>query len=160
MKTSSSKPFRKETSESVLQNTLNQYSLILNADRTAVFVGCMCTICNTIVKTCDKNHREKCKCLNRVTILGGLENPRIYADRIKFLETLVVYADQPYEKVRNYATRGWYGENYDKELKFITLSEMTDKFLEECIIQGGPKWHLELLTKEIQYRFTHKINVY
>jgi hypothetical protein len=63
-----------------------------------------------------------------------------------------VYADDPYETVRQYATRGSRGPNGDQPLTWIALCDMSDDYLEAVLDYGGPDWHMELIKQEIEYR--------
>lgn len=144
------------TEKTLISNYQNKYFL-LPQDRTLVFIGAMCHICNNIVVSYDKYMiSKKCLCNNEVRILGGLSNPRLYAKNTKITSFTPVYDTDAFEVIRKYATRGC----LDKEknsIEFISISTLPDETLERALISGGDAWHLKLLAKEIQFRFENKI---
>lgn len=144
--------------ESTLEDNYQKRIIDYDLTRTPVFIGCACTLCNVTIQT---NHKfepvQKCKCSNELRIIGGFENPRIYAKNLKYTFPAVLYDDNDFSIIRNYASRGYYTK--DDVLYFVRLHEIPDDELEKALILGGPAWHLKLLAKEIQYRFENKIKV-
>jgi hypothetical protein len=144
--------------ESTLEENYQKQVIEYDLTKNPVFIGCACRLCNVTVST---NHKfelvQKCKCSNEVRIIGGFENPRIYAKNIKHTFVGVITDDQDFDLVRQYASRGIYDSN--NNLIFIRLNKLSNKNLEIALLQGGPEWHLKLLAKEIQYRFENKINI-
>jgi hypothetical protein len=70
----------------------------------------------------------------------------------KNIEKIDVYADDDFEVVRKYATRGSRGVNGDQPLSWIAICDMDDDYLEAVLDYGGAEWHLDLIRKEIKYR--------
>jgi hypothetical protein len=83
---------------------------------------------------------------------GGTAYLRYGAKNMRKIELITVYADDDYEIVRKYATRGSRGVNGDQPLTWIQLCDMDDDHLEACLDYGGPDWHMDLIRKEIEYR--------
>jgi hypothetical protein len=144
--------------ESTLEENYQKKVIEYDLTKHPVFIGCACTLCNVTVST---NHKfepiQKCKCSNEVRIIGGFENPRVYAKNIKHTFIGIVYSDQDFDLVRQYASRGFYNE--DGNLEFVRLNKVSDMNLVLSLSQGGAPWHLKLLAKEIQYRFENKIKI-
>jgi hypothetical protein len=83
---------------------------------------------------------------------GGTAYLRYGAKDMRKIKLFAVYADDDYEIVRKYATRGSRGKDGKRPLTFIPLCEMEDDHLEACLDYGGPDWHMNLIRKEIAYR--------
>jgi hypothetical protein len=93
------------------------------------------------------------------SIDGGTTYLRYGALDLKLIKLFVVYADEPFEKVRLYATRGSRGKNGKEPLTWLTLAEMTDEHLKSVLAYGGDEWHLKLIDKELQYRHENNISI-
>tara|TARA_R110000868_G_scaffold86593_4_gene242839 strand:- start:1750 stop:2112 length:363 start_codon:yes stop_codon:yes gene_type:complete len=85
---------------------------------------------------------------------GGTAYLRYGAKDMSKIKLFAVYADDDYELVRKYATRGSRGKDGKRPLTWIPLCDMDDDHLEACLDYGGPDWHMELIRKEIEYRKT------
>ena len=83
---------------------------------------------------------------------GGTAYQRYGAMDMSKIKLFAVYADDDYETVRKYATRGSRGVDGKQPLKWIPLCDMEDDHLEACLDYGGADWHMELIRKEIEYR--------
>jgi hypothetical protein len=83
---------------------------------------------------------------------GGTAYIRYGAKNMSKIELITVYADNDYELVRHYATRGSRGVDGKQPLTWIKLCDMEDDHLEACLDYGGADWHLKLIRKEIEYR--------
>jgi len=146
-------------SEKTLEENYQGAAILIEPNNTLVYVAVKCLLCGKVLESHDKHMiSSKCQCINEVRILGGLENPRYYAKNIKHAMQLSVYAHESFTRVRRYATRGC----IDKEknaIVFVPLDKLPDNVLERALESGGAKWHLELLIKEIQYRFENKISI-
>jgi hypothetical protein len=71
----------------------------------------------------------------------------------------MIYDTEDYELVRKYATMGSRGYLLDQPLTYVKLCIIPCAEIERGLIMGGPAWHLNLITKEIQYRFTNKFKI-
>jgi hypothetical protein len=83
---------------------------------------------------------------------GGLSYERYGA---KDMDKIIVhhyYADEPFDFIRCYATRGSRGKDGKQPLTWIPLKDMDDDYLESVLDYGGADWHLDLIRKEIKYR--------
>jgi hypothetical protein len=83
---------------------------------------------------------------------GGTAYLRYGAMDMSKIKLFAVYADDDYETVRKYATRGSRGVDGKQPLTWIPLCDMEDDHLEACLDYGGADWHMELIRKEIAYR--------
>jgi hypothetical protein len=120
--------------------------------RQLVYNAVTCTEC---LKTIVSRHRHDyvtCDCPNGAMVDGGLEYGRYGAMDMKKIVHHEVFADEDFEKVRQYATRGSRGPNGDQPLTYIAICDMDDDYLESVLDYGGAEWHLDLIRKEIKYR--------
>jgi hypothetical protein len=85
---------------------------------------------------------------------GGLSYARYGAKDMDKIIVHSIYADDPFDVVRCYATRGSRGKDGKQPLTWIPLKDMDDDYLEAVLGYGGAEWHLELIRKEIEYRKT------
>jgi hypothetical protein len=85
---------------------------------------------------------------------GGLSYARYGAKDMDKILVHSYYADEPFDFIRCYATRGSRGKDGKQPLKWIPLKDMDDDYLEAVLEYGGAEWHLELIRKEIEYRKT------
>jgi len=63
-----------------------------------------------------------------------------------------VYADDDFQLVRQYATRGSRGKDGKQPLSYIAIKDMDDDYLQAVLDYGGADWHLDLIRKEIKFR--------
>jgi hypothetical protein len=136
----------------------NQFTL--DRSRQPVFVAATCGGCLKVCVTYNNNDTEKCNCLNKLVVFGGLSSYPAYTCKDKRIVTEhIVYADDDFEVVRIYATRGTRGINNDEPLWYIAISKMTDNHLASVLEYGGADWHLKLIARELQYRFENKFKI-
>jgi hypothetical protein len=83
---------------------------------------------------------------------GGNEYERYGAMDMDKVETKYIYADDPFEIVRNYAVRGSRGLDGKQPLTYIPICYIKDDYLWAILEYGGADWHLDLIRKEIAYR--------
>lgn len=146
-------------SEKTLEENYQGAAIPIDPNDTLVYVAIRCLLCGKALESHDKHMISgKCQCINEARILGGLENPRYYAKNIKHVTVLLVYANESFTRVRRYATRGCIDKKKNA-IVFVSLNKLPDNVLERALESGGAKWHLELLIKEIQYRFENKISI-
>jgi hypothetical protein len=83
---------------------------------------------------------------------GGNEYERYGAKDMDKIEAKYIYADDDFEVVRKHATRGSRGVDGKQPLTYIAICDIDDDYLLAILEYGGPKWHLDLIRKEIDYR--------
>ena len=88
---------------------------------------------------------------------GGFDYIRYGAKDMSKVVHHAVYADEDFEKVRQYATRGSRGKDGKEPLSYISICNMDDDYLEAVLEYGGADWHLDLIRKEIKYREDEKM---
>ena len=102
--------------------------------------------CGETIVSYHRHDMKHCSC-GGAMVDGGTDYARYGGFNI---EKISIYADDDFELVRKYATRGSRGPNGD--LSWIAICDMDDDYLEAALDYGGPDWHLELIKKEIEYR--------
>jgi len=120
--------------------------------RQLVYNAVTCTECNELLVSYHRHDYKTCSCLNEAMVDGGTAYLRYGAKDMSKIKLFAIYADDEYEVVRKYATRGSRGVDGKKPLTWIPLCDMEDDHLEACLDYGGPDWHMELIRKEIEYR--------
>lgn len=121
-----------------------------------VYNGGTCLVCKETIASYARHDFVTCSCGN-LSIDGGLaEYSRVICGGGPH-SLNKVYANDPFKIVRQYATRGARGKDGKQPLKWIALCDMTNGHLEAVIEYGGPAWHLELISKELQYRRENNI---
>lgn len=123
-----------------------------------VYNGGTCLVCKETIASYARHDFVTCSCGN-LSIDGGLaEYSRVICGGGPH-SLNKVYANDPFKIVRQYATRGARGKDGKQPLKWIPLCDMTNGHLEAVIEYGGPAWHLELISKELQYRRENNIYI-
>ncbi len=123
-----------------------------------VYNGGTCLVCKETIASYARHDFVTCSCGN-LSIDGGLaEYSRVICGGGPH-SLNKVYANDPFKIVRQYATRGARGKDGKQPLKWIALCDMTNGHLEAVIEYGGPAWHLELISKELQYRRENNIYI-
>jgi len=82
---------------------------------------------------------------------GGMDYER-YGGSNGTIEKITIYADDDFEVVRNYATRGSRGKDGKQPLSRIAICNIDDDYLQAILEYGGADWHIDLIKKEIEYR--------
>lgn len=126
-------------------------------ERHLVYNAILCKNCNEILVSHHKRDYKQCGCENKTTIDGGLSYQKYSAVDIKKTGIITVYNDADFAVVRMFATRGGRGKDGTEPLTWIPLYKMTNAHLENVILYGGAAWHLELISKELQYRREHNM---
>jgi hypothetical protein len=121
-------------------------------DKQIVYNAVKCLECNETIVSHHRHDYKTCGCLNEAMVDGGTAYLRYGAKNMRNIELITVYADEDYQLVRNYATRGSRGVDGKQPLKWIPLCDMDDDHLEACLDYGGADWHMNLIRKEIAYR--------
>jgi hypothetical protein len=128
-------------------------------ERQIVYNGLLCKACSKTIVSRHRHDYNTCGCSNEASIDGGLTYLHYGAENFDLIELITVYADDPFEKVRQHATRGSRGKSGKEPLVWIKLSEMTDEHLAAVLSFGGAEWHLKLIAKELQYRHENNISI-
>lgn len=121
-------------------------------DKQIVYNSVTCLECNETIVSYHRHDYDTCSCPNEAMVDGGTTYLRYGAKDMSKIKLFTVYADDDYELVRKYATRGSRGKDAKRPLTFIPLCDLEDDHLEAVLDYGGADWHLELIRKEIEYR--------
>ena len=117
-----------------------------------VYNSVKCLECNKVLVSRHRHDYVTCGCPNDAMADGGNDYGRYGAMCMDKIKTNYIYADDDFEIVREYATRGSRGPNGDQPLSYIAIRDMDDEYLEAVLDYGGADWHLNLIKKEIEYR--------
>lgn len=126
------------------------------SNKQIVYNSVTCQECNETIVSYHRHDYKTCSCPNQAMVDGGTAYLRYGAKDMNKIKIFAVYADEPFEIVREYATRGSRGVDGKQPLTWIPLSKMEDEHLEAVLDYGGPDWHLDLIRKEIEYRKLNK----
>jgi hypothetical protein len=88
---------------------------------------------------------------------GGIDYIRYGGKDMTKVNHHAVYADDDFEIVRKYATRGSRGKDGLQPLSYIAICDMDDDYLQAVVEYGGADWHIDLIKKEIKYRENGKM---
>ena len=124
-----------------------------------VYNAVKCKACAVTIVSRHRHDYNTCGCANKSFVDGGLSYQKYGALDFDLIEPVAVYADEPFEKVRQYATRGSRGKTGKEPLTWVKLAEMTDEHLAAVLGFGGAEWHLKLIAKELQYRHENNISI-
>jgi hypothetical protein len=124
----------------------------MSSKKQLVYNSVTCLECNETIVSYHRHDYKTCSCPNSAMVDGGTAYLRYGAKDMSKIKIFAVYTDDPYETVRQYATRGSRGVDGKQPLKWIPLAEMEDDHLESVLDYGGPDWHIDLIKKEIQFR--------
>lgn len=111
--------------------------------------------CLECLETLVSYHRHDCKmcnCKNETMIDGGTDYLRYGGKDMRKICLHTIYADDDFQLVRQYATRGSRGKDGRQPLTYIPINKMDDDYLEAVLDYGGAEWHLDLIRKEIEWR--------
>lgn len=127
--------------------------------RQIVYNAVICLNCNKTLISRHRHDYQTCSCANHTSVDGGMSYLRYGGKDLKLVRAVTVYDDEPFEKVRQYATRGSRGKDGKEPLTWVKLCDMSDDHLCAVLAFGGAPWHLKLITKELQYRREHGISI-
>ncbi len=122
--------------------------------RQLVYNAVKCLECNETIVSRTRHDYQLCGCPNEAMTDGGLDYARHGAKDLNKIEPILIFADDDYELVRKYATRGGRGKDGKEPLSWIAICDMDDDYLEAVVEYGGADWHIDLIKKEIEYRKT------
>lgn len=120
--------------------------------RQLVYNAVTCLDCLDTIVSYHRHDYKTCRCENQAMVDGGTDYIRYGAMNMKKVVHHAVYADEDFEKVRQYATRGSRGKDGLQPLSYIAICDMDDDYLQAVLNYGGAEWHLDLIKKEIKYR--------
>ena len=125
--------------------------------RQLVYNAVTCLDCLETIVSYHRHDYKTCQCSNQAMVDGGTDYVRYGAKEMHKVVHHDVYADDDFQIVRQYATRGSRGKDGKQPLRYIPLCEMDDDYLEAVLDYGGAEWHLDLIRKEIKYREDEKM---
>lgn len=120
--------------------------------RQLIYNAIKCLECGETLVSYSVHDYKTCSCENKAMVDGGTLYSRYGGMSFDKIEKIDIYADDDFEVVRKFATRGSRGKNGDQPLTWIAICDMDDDYLEAVLEYGGAEWHLDLIRKEIQYR--------
>jgi DNA-directed RNA polymerase subunit RPC12/RpoP len=120
--------------------------------RQIVYNAIKCLECGETIVSQSRHDYVTCECPNEAMVDGGNDYERYGAMDMDKIEPKYIYADDDFEVVRKYATRGSRGVDGRQPLKYIAICDIDDDYLLAILEYGGPEWHLDLIRKEIKYR--------
>jgi len=128
-------------------------------EKQIVYNSVTCLECNETLVSYYRHDFKTCSCPNQAMADGGTAYLRYGAADMKKIKIRAVYADDPFEIVRQHATRGGRGKDGKQPLTWVPLCEMNDDWLEAVLDYGGADWHIDLIRKEIEYRKDNNITI-
>lgn len=120
--------------------------------RQLVYNAVECLECGETIVSRSRHDCKLCKCPNSAMVDGGLDYMRYGAKDMSKIKAIAIYADDDYEVVRKFATRGSRGKDGKHPLLWIAICDMDDDYLQAVVDYGGADWHIDLIKKEIEYR--------
>lgn len=120
--------------------------------RQLVYNSVTCLECNETIVSYHRHDFKACSCPNKAVVDGGTSYLRYGAVDMSKIKSFAVYADEDFEIVRKYATRGGRGKDGKEPLSWIAICDINDDWLQAIVEYGGPDWHIDLIKKEIEYR--------
>ena len=125
--------------------------------RQLVYNAVTCLDCLSTIVSHHRHDYKLCGCKNEAMVDGGTDYVRYGGKNLKKVVHHAVYADDNFEIVRQYATRGSRGKDGQQPLTYISIRDMDDDYLQAVLDYGGAEWHLDLIRKEIKYREDEKM---
>ncbi len=120
--------------------------------RQIVYNSVTCLECNETIVSYHVHDYKTCSCPNEAMVDGGVSCQMTGAKDMSKIKSFIVYADEDFEIVRKYATRGGRGKDGTEPLSWIAICDINDDWLQAIVEYGGPDWHIDLIKKEIEYR--------
>lgn len=125
--------------------------------RQLVYNAVTCVDCLDTLVSYHRHDYKVCQCENQTMVDGGLDYIRYGGKDMNKVVHHAVYADDDFEKVRQYATRGSRGKDGLQPLTYIAIKDMDDDYLQAVVDYGDADWHIDLIKKEIKYRENEKM---
>ena len=117
-----------------------------------VYNGVECLECGAVLESWYGHDYKTCDCPNMAMVDGGLDYGRYGAKDMRMIKTTLVYANQDFEYVRQYAARGSRGKDGKQPVQYVKLMNMENDYLQAVLDYGCPEWQRDLIVKEINYR--------
>ena len=131
----------------------------MNAYPDIVYNGAKCLLCNDIIESRSVNHYVECSCKN-IAIDGGKLYATWSCKKPDSIQSMILYSDDDFEKIRIFVKWGTYGESGKEVLEYIPLALLTDKHIDAIIEYHGNMRDynpmLQLIEKEKLYRKMNK----
>lgn len=124
-----------------------------------VYNSVTCQECNKTIVSYHKHDYKTCLCPNNAMVDGGTDYLRYGAKDMSKIKIFAVYADDNFQIVRKFATRGGRGKDGKEPLKYVAIADMNDNWLEAVLDYGGADWHLDLIRQEIEFRKNNEISI-
>lgn len=132
----------------------------MDEEKQIVLNRAKCLDCNDIITSYHVHDYVTCSC-KKLSVDGGTEYiSRSYVDKTKF-ENMNVYSDSPFDIIRTHFHWGTRGKSGNDEIKFISISKMSDEHLTAILRdkRQGANWIRDFFIKEINYRTKNNITV-
>lgn len=120
--------------------------------RQLVYNSVTCLDCGEVLVSHHRHDYKTCGCDNQTMVDGGTAYQRYGGLDLKKVKPFLVYDDEPFYTVREYAERGGRGKDGTEPLTWVKLKDIDEDWLYAILDYGGPEWHINLIKKEIEYR--------
>lgn len=124
-----------------------------------VYNSVTCHECHKTIVSYNRHDYKTCLCPNNAMVDGGTDYLRYGAKDMSKIKIFAVYADDNFQIVRKFATRGGRGKDGKEPLQYVAIADMNDNWLEAVLDYGGVDWHLDLIRQEIEFRKNNDISV-
>ena len=124
-----------------------------------VYNSVTCQECNKTIVSYYRHDYKTCLCPNNAMVDGGTDYLRYGAKDMSKIKIFAVYADDNFQIVRKFATRGGRGKDCKEPLKYVAIADMNDNWLEAVLDYGDADWHLDLIRQEIEFRKNNGISI-
>ena len=128
-------------------------------DKQLVYNSVTCQECMETIVSYHRHDYNTCSCPNNAMVDGGTAYLRYGAKDMSKIKIFAVYADDNFQIVRKFATRGGRGKDGKEPLTYVAIADMNDNWLEAVLDYGGADWHLDLIRQEIEFRKNNHISI-
>jgi len=118
-----------------------------------------CRACGTVLQSLSGHDYKTCPCDNKTMVDGGLGYGRYGGVDMDLVENWQVFADEPFEKVRQHMYRTGFGKSGRDHFRITRLFEMTDEHLQAMHTYHCATWQLDLIKQEQEYRKANNISI-
>lgn len=102
-------------------------------DKQLIYNAVQCLNCNEILVSYHRHDYKICGCEQQTSVDGGTDYIRYGGKDLNLVKSLVLYDNEPFEKIREVICRGGRGKNGDRELKYTPIKDMDDEWLKAVI---------------------------